>query len=183
MVIADTAKWLLPFRKVRSQRFLAIVSILFHIAVIITPIFLSAHISLWRRGIGFGWFAISQPIADYLTILAILTAIALFCRRVSARATRSLSRPQDYLLPLLIIIPFLSGYLAMHPAYNPFSYDATMFIHVMAGNLLLVLVPFSKLSHIVLFPTTQLMSEMAWHLVPDSGIEVALTLGKENEPI
>jgi hypothetical protein len=58
-----------------------------------------------------------------------------------------------------------------------------MFVHVMSGNLVLVMIPFSKLSHAVLFPTTQLVSEMAWHLVPNSGEKVVLSLGKENEPI
>jgi len=81
------------------------------------------------------------------------------------------------------MIPFTTGYLAMHPALNPFDYNATMLVHVMSGNLILVLLPFSKLSHAVLFPTTQLLSEMAWHLAPGSGENVALTLGKEHEPI
>jgi len=102
---------------------------------------------------------------------------------VSARASRALSRTQDYLLPLIIGVAFVSGYLAMHPAVNPFSYNATMFVHVMVGNLIFILIPFSKLSHIALFPVTQLVSEMGWHLVPESGARVALALGKEGEPI
>jgi nitrate reductase gamma subunit len=159
------------------------VSILFHVAVIVTPLFLAAHIALWQRGTGVTWAAIPQGLADYLTLLAIATAVVLFVLRVSARATRALSRPQDYVLPLLLIVPFATGYLAMHPGFNPFDYNVTMFIHVMSGNLILILIPFSKLSHAVLFPTTQLMSEMAWHLAPGSGEKVALTLGKENEPI
>jgi nitrate reductase gamma subunit len=159
------------------------VSFLFHIAVIVTPLFLAAHIALWYRGTGMSWAAIPQVVADYLTLLAIATGVVLFVRRVSARATRALSRPQDYLLPLILMVPFVSGYLAMHPGLNPFDYNATMFVHVMSGNLILVLIPFSKLSHAVLFPTTQLMSEMAWHLAPGSGERVALTLGKEQKPI
>jgi len=183
MVLRDTAVWLFPYRKLKPQLIFTAASFLFHVSIIVTPIFLAAHIELWRRGIGFGWAAIPQAAADYLTILAVVTAGVLFVRRISARATRSLSRPQDYLLPLLIMVPFVTGYLAMHPSIHPFDYDATMFIHVMSGNILLVLTPFSKLSHAVLFPTMQLASEMAWHLVPDSGSEVALTLDKENEPI
>ena len=122
-------------------------------------------------------------VADYLTLLAIVTALILFLKRVSTRDTRMLSRLQDYILPLLIMIPFASGYLAMHPTTNPFDYNATMFVHVMSGNVILVLMPFSKLSHAVLFPTTQLVSEMAWHLAPGAGENVVLSLGKENEPI
>ena len=182
-VVRDTARWLLPYKKIRPQLLFTTTSILFHVSVILTPIFLAAHISLWRRGTGLAWVPISQTAADYLTLLAIASAAILIYKRLSARATRALSRPQDYLIPFLIMVPFVSGYLAMHPSINPFSYDGTMFIHVMSGNAILILLPFSKLSHAALFPTMQLVSEMAWHLVPNSGENVALTLGKENEPI
>lgn len=183
MIIRETSKWLVPNKKARSQFFFTAVSFLFHVAIISTPVFLGAHIMLWERGVGVGWPSLSQEAADYLTLLAILTALLLFAKRATARMTRAMSRVQDYLLPLLISVPFVSGYLAMHPPVNPFDYHATMFVHVMSGNLILILVPFSKLSHMVLFPTTQLVSEMAWHLDPDSGRNVAITLGKEQEAI
>jgi nitrate reductase gamma subunit len=182
-VFRDTANWLFPYKKARRHMFLTVTSFLFHLSVIVTPVFLVAHIALWRRGIGVGWVGIPQTAADYLTLIAIVTGFVLFAMRVSARVTRALSRPQDYLLPLVILIPFISGYLAMHPGINPFDYNATMFVHVMSGNVILALIPFTKLSHAILFPTTQLVSEMAWHLAPGSGERVALSLGKEDEPI
>lgn len=183
MVLSNTAKWLFPYKIMRPHFILMVTSFLFHVAVIITPIFLAAHIRLWQRGTGISWISVPQTAADYLTIIAIVTAAILFISRVSARATRAMSRMQDYFMPLLIMVPFVSGYLAMHPGINPFDYDATMLVHVLSGNVILVLLPFSKLSHAVLFPTTQLVSEMAWHLAPNSGEKVALTLGKENEKI
>ena len=182
-VLGDTANWLFPYKKMRPHAFFAITSFVFHVAVIVTPVFLAAHIELWRRGTGAGWAAIPQAVADYMTWIAIAAAGVLFAKRASARVARALSRPQDYLLPLLIMIPFVSGYLAAHPGVNPFDYSATMLVHVLSGNVVLVLIPFTKLSHAVLFPTTQLMSEMAWHLSPGSGKRVAVTLGKENEPV
>jgi nitrate reductase gamma subunit len=184
VVIRDTLRWLFPFDRVAKRELIfTITSFVFHLSIIVVPLFLGAHILLWERGLGISWSAIGQASADYLTLLGIVTAIILVARRVSARATRALSRVQDYMLPLLISIPFISGYLAMHPAVNPFSYHATMFVHVMSGNFVFVLIPFTKLSHVVLFPTTQLVSEMGWHFIPDSGSRVALALGKEGEPI
>ncbi len=182
-IVRETARWFVPNKNTRSQLFFSVTSFLFHIAVIVTPIFLGAHVMLWERGVGVGWPALPQEAADYLALLAVLTALLLFAKRVTARMTRAMSRVQDYLLPLLISVPFISGYLAMHPPINPFDYYATMFVHVMSGNLILVLIPFSKLSHMALFPTAQLVSEMAWHLDPDSGKNVAITLGKEQEAI
>jgi len=58
-----------------------------------------------------------------------------------------------------------------------------MFVHVMSGNLILFLFPFTKMSHVALFPGTQLIADLGWHLEPRAGQQVALILGKENEPI
>jgi nitrate reductase gamma subunit len=183
-VFGETLRWVFPFRRIQKDRmFFAVVSVLFHLSIIVTPIFLGAHILLWERGLGVSWPAIGQGLADWLTLLAVATALILFVQRIAARATRALSRLQDFLIPLIIAVPFASGYLAMHPDLNPFSYDATMFVHVMSGNLIFILIPFSKLSHVVLFSTTQLISEAGWHLVPGAGAKVAAALGKEDEPL
>lgn len=184
VIAINTLKWMFPTTKVIGSRVVfSITSVLFHVAIIITPLFLGAHILLWERGLGISWPAINGHVADYLTILAMVTSLALFIQRVSARATRALSRLQDYILPLLISIPFISGYLAMHPALNPFGYYATMFVHVMSGNLVILLIPFTKLAHMVLLPTNQLVSEVGWHFVRTAPDQVTKTLGKEGIPI
>jgi hypothetical protein len=94
-----------------------------------------------------------------------------------------LSRFQDYALPLVIAVPFATGFLVMHPAINPFAFQATLLVHVMSANVMFVLIPITKLSHAILIPGTQLVSEVAWHWPPDAGSKLAVTLGKENEPI
>jgi nitrate reductase gamma subunit len=183
-VLKATLQWVFPVKKgFEARAVFSATSMLFHVCIIITPIFLGAHILLWKRGLGISWPAIGNVAADYLTLLAIVTGVALLVQRVGARASRAISRPQDYFLPLLIIVPFASGYLAMHPHLNPFGYDGTMLVHVMSANLIFLLIPFTKMSHVVLFPGTQLISEMGWHLRPGAGQQVAVALGKENKAI
>ena len=183
-VLGATLQWIFPFKKgLEVRAVFSLTSMLFHVCIIVTPIFLGAHIMLWDRGLGISWPAISNSVADYLALIGIATGIALFLDRLSTRASRALSRPQDFLLPVLIIIPLVSGYLAMHPGTNPFGYNGTMFVHVMSGNLIFLLIPFSKMSHMALFPGTQLVSDLGWHLPPGAGQQVALALGKENDPI
>ena len=183
-IILATLKWMIPVKKGLEQRAIfSLISMLFHAAIIVTPIFLGAHIMLWERGLGIAWPALNATWADYLTLLAIVTGLALFVERIRGKSARAISRPQDYFLPLLIVVPFITGYLAMHPGINPFSYNSVMFIHVMSSNLILILLPFTKLSHVALFPTTQLVSELGWHLDPDSGRQVMIALGKEEEAI
>jgi nitrate reductase gamma subunit len=184
LVLVTSLKWMFPIKKGFEERAVfSFTSMLFHIAIIITPIFLSAHILLWERGLGIGWPAISNSVADYLTLIAIVTGTALFVQRVGAQASRAISRVQDYLFPILILVPFISGYLGMHPDINPFGYQSTMLVHVLSGNLIFLLIPFTKMSHVALFPGTQLISELGWHLRPGAGEQVAMILGKENEPI
>jgi nitrate reductase gamma subunit len=182
--LAETARWLVPVRRHRtSQVFFTAVSLLFHVSIIITPIFLGAHIMLWERGLGLAWPALGPTVADVLTLVAVATALILFLERVRRRAARELSRPQDFIFPLLLAATCLSGFLAMHPQLHPVSYDAALLVHVLCGNVALALTPFSKLSHAILFPLTQLVSELGWHLARNSGQEVARALGKEGEAV
>jgi len=182
-IFIATLKWLFPVGKLKERLFLSLTSVLFHVAVLIVPVFLAGHIALWKRGLGISWPDVSNRVADVLTIIAIITSVALVIQRVGARATRALSRFQDYALPLVIALPFASGFLVMHPAMAPFSYQAMLLVHVMSANVVFVLIPITKLSHMVLIPSVQLVSEVAWHWPPDAGSKLAVTLGKENEPI
>ena len=168
-VAGATLAWLFPARRIKQSLFFSLTTVTFHVAVILVPVFLAGHIALWREGLGLSWPAIPNDLADVLTIVAIVTSVMLVVQRATARATRALSRFQDFALPLVIAVPFASGFLVMHPAWNPIAYDATLFVHVMSSNLLFILIPLTKLSHVVLLPATQLVSELAWHFPPDAG--------------
>jgi len=182
-VLLATVQWLLPFGKVRSRPLFSLASMTFHAGMILTPVLILPHIELWKRGLGIAWPSISHAAADVLTLVTVAAAAAVLAGRLGTARSRSLSRLQDILLPVLIAIPFLSGFLAMHPAYNPLGYTFMMLIHVMSGNVIFILIPFSKLGHMVLLPLSQLVSEVGWHFPADSGDKVTKTLKKENQPI
>jgi nitrate reductase gamma subunit len=182
-VLAVTIKWLVPLGQMRQRFLFSITSLLFHVAIILVPMLLAGHIALWRSGIGLSWPAISNGLADVLTITAIATAVLLVVQRAVARDSRALSRFSDYVIPLLIAVPFVSGFLVMHPTLNPLSHNAALLVHIMSANLLLILIPVTKLSHIVLLPATQLVSEVGWHFPPDAGKKVGVDLGKDGQLI
>jgi len=182
-VLAATLKWLVPLDRLGNRLPFSLTTLVFHISIILVPLFLAGHIALWEPTLGFAWPALPNYLATSLTVAAVVTALALVIERIASPDTRVLSRFQDYALPLVVAVPFASGYLVMHPALNPFSYDATLLTHVMSANFVLILVPVTKLSHVVLLPATQLVSELAWHFPPDAGSEVTVALGKEDEPI
>ncbi len=182
-VARTTRRWLLPAGHLRERWPYSVTTFAFHVAVVLVPVFLAGHIALWKEGVGIAWPALPNGVATMLTLVAILAAFAVVVQRAGSRATRSLSRFQDYALPLFVAVGFASGFFVMHPAWNPFPADATMLTHVLVGDALLVLTPLTKLSHMILLPFTQLVSELAWHFPPDAGSRVGMTLGKENEPI
>jgi nitrate reductase gamma subunit len=181
--LAATLNWLFPVDRLRNRLLFSLTTLVFHVSIILVPIFLAGHIALWERSLGVRWPALPNSMATLLTVLALVSASALVIERIVARDSRALSRFQDYALPLVIAVPFASGFLVMHPGLNPFPYEATLLAHVMSANVLLMLIPVTKLSHMVLLPVTQLVSELTWHFPPDAGSKVAVTLKKESEPI
>jgi len=182
-LFGSTLHWLVPVGRVWNRGFYSLTTILFHVGIILVPLFLAGHIKLWREGVGLSWPGLPNGLATTLTWIVIATGIAVVVQRLAARDSRVLSRFQDYALPLFILVPFLTGFLVMHPAWNPFHRDPVLLMHVLSADLLIFLVPLTKLSHMILMPFTQLVSELAWHFPQDAGNRVGMTLGKENEPI
>lgn len=183
VVFQTTLQWLFPAKKLGNRLSYSVTSVAFHVGLMLTPIFLLPHIELWKRGLGISWPSLPHVAADILTLVVIASAIGLLIGRLGNRDSRRISRAQDILLPVVIAIPFVTGFLAMHPAWNPISYNVIMFVHVMSANLIFISIPFTKLGHIVILPATQLVSEVGWHFPAESGDDVTIALKKENVPI
>jgi nitrate reductase gamma subunit len=178
-ILGDVLTWALPVRHlVRGTVVFTVVSFLFHLGVVLVPVFLADHIALWERFLGVDLPAFSVPVADLLTLLAIGCGLLLLGYRIVVPRARALSRPGDYLVLLVVMLPAVSGFLAAHPACNPLPWQAMMLIHLLSAEALFVIVPFSKLAHMVLFPFERL-SQAYWHLGPIAGEEVARALWGE----
>ncbi len=175
-LIKETLSWMVPFKNITSTRwFFSIVSFLFHVGLIIVPLFYLEHILLWRNNVGIAWPNIHKTAADILTLVTISAGIILLGNRVFHQASRFLSKGLDYTLLFLILGIFTTGYFASRP-YNPVPYNTTMFIHVLCGNTLLVLIPFTKLAHCLLYPLLRIASNIAWHFPARAGEEINKTL-------
>jgi nitrate reductase gamma subunit len=179
-IVAEATGWIVPVRHlIPGTKFFSVVSYLFHIGVIIVPLFLADHIALWEGFLGINLPEIGYGLADVLTLFTIVCVIILFGFRIFSGRLRAMSRRADYFLLVLVAIPFCSGYLAMHPQYNPFPWDVMMLTHLLSAELLFVMIPFTKLAHIVLFFFDRI-SGLHWQLRPGAGDKVAEVLyGKE----
>lgn len=179
-VAADSLEWAVPVRHlVRGTILVSIASFLFHVGAILVPLFLVDHVALWERFLGVGLPSLDRGIGDALTLLTISCLLVLLSYRAFVRRARDLSRPSDYLLLLLILLPFLSGYFAAHSSVNPLPWNVMMLIHLLSAECLMVTVPFTKLSHVILFPFDRL-SAVHWQLRPGAGDRAAEALfGRE----
>lgn len=183
-VARQTLGWLVPVRRLWCARpAYSTVSMLFHVGLLAVPLFLAAHVILWRGATGFAWGALPQPLADDLTLLAIVAGLALFAGRAFHRGGRALSRPQDYAWPLVLIVPFITGYLCSHAPLAPPVYQALMLLHVYCADLILAMIPFTKIAHCVLAPFSQAVTAVSWKFVPGAGQRVAATLGYADRPV
>ncbi len=174
-----TLKWLNPLRYIARQDrpLYTILSFVFHVGLIVLPIFLLGHVTLWKEGLGFGWWVLPAQVADILALVTIATGLLLIVLRVTNAGSRHLSTGQDWLLTPLCVVVFLSGYLSSHLGYLPVDYLWLRLIHVLSAELLFVLMPLTKLAHAVLLPFTQYIYDLGWRFVPGAGDKVARALG------
>jgi len=182
--VISTLNWLFPVRRLFTQRPLySLFSILFHVGLILVPIFLLAHIQLWRASLGFGWPALPEFWADLLTLTTIFFGVALFLGRLASQRSRALSRFQDYFWPILLIIPFFTGYACANLGLTPAAYQWFMLIHVLSGELIFVLLPFTKIAHCVLVPMSQFIIRLSWKFPARINDKIEATLDKKGAPV
>lgn len=142
--------WLIPLGSVslRTQPLFAIAFFIFHVCLLGVPIFLLAHNTLWQEAYGISLPSLPDSLADALTVLFVISALVLLVRRIVRPEVRILSTAWDYFLLVLTSAPFVTGFLAYHQI-GP--YKLTLILHILLSEVLLVVIPFSKLGHIILF--------------------------------
>jgi len=154
-VLATFALWLLPLNKdVAKNPIFTILGYIFHICLIVVPIWLSGHISLWEESrFEWSWRPIPDWLADWMTIIFLCIAVFFFLRRIISADIRLLSTFSDYFLLIVIALPFLTGYFLTHGTVDSIGLlgDNIQLIHMLSGELMLILIPFTKLSHFILF--------------------------------
>ena len=142
--------WLIPLgsASMRNQPVFSVVFSIFHICLLGVPLFLSAHNILWDEAFGISLWSMPDRWADALTIVIMGTVAFLFIRRLARPEVRIITGFWDYFLLVLTLLPFLTGYLAYHQ-WGP--YKIMLIFHVLSAEILLIVIPFSKLAHVFLF--------------------------------
>ncbi len=143
-------KWIVPFgtHGWRKQVFATIAFFLFHLGVVICPLFLVQHTQLIGSYIGFSLPALPACAGDVCALLGFLGGILLLLRRITLPQVRLLTDWKDIALLGLCLFTIGTGLLAR---FQLGTYDVMLGAHMFSGDLILLLAPFTKLSHIALF--------------------------------
>jgi nitrate reductase gamma subunit len=158
--------WVIPFasRNWRRRPIFTIMTFLFHISLVALPIFLLSHNTLWYESWGISWWTLSEGLADFMTIIVILSCVFFLLRRIVAPEVKFVTFTSDYVLLAITALPFITGFLAYHELLLP--YKVMLIIHMLAGETMLIAIPFTRLAHMFYFFLTRsfMGSQFAlWH--------------------
>ncbi len=182
-IIAKTIGWLIPILKMWKKRPLySLISVIWHIGLILVPIFYITHANL-LFGEGSIWPSLPKEVADLLTLSTVVMGLFLFLGRVFNRNARFLSRFQDIFWPPLLSVAFVTGFLCANIQMSASGYQVAMLIHVLSADLIMILMPFTKVAHCVLLPLSQFVSGVGWKFPRGAGAKVNKTLGKGGSPV
>ncbi|MBF0529259.1 MAG: hypothetical protein HQK55_08315 [Deltaproteobacteria bacterium] len=142
--------WLVPFgtRNWQSKPWFTLLFFAFYFGFLLTPIFVLGHTVLLKERWGLPWPAMSNVIADGLSAMVIVTGLFLALRRIALPEVRIMTTLYDYLLIVMAIAPFVTGLIAAQGGPDA---RAWLILHVLTGEFWLAAIPFTKLSHMILF--------------------------------
>ena len=184
LIFSRSMEWLFPVKRVAHNRpVYSIFSILFHIGLILVPLFLFAHVKLWEKSVGISCVTLPYNLAFWLTVSTIVFAMALIIGRIFNKSSSFISRKQDYLWPVLLLIPFVTGFVCANLNVDPNSYQFFMLMHILSGDLIFILIPFTKIAHCALMPLSQVVCTLAWKFPPKTDEDICTTLNKKGVPI
>lgn len=146
--------WIIPFGTVNWRRHpvLTVVTFLFHIGLAIAPIFLLAHVILLDEALSLSWWTLPDAWADVLTVVVIIGCVFFLVRRLTQPEVKFVTSASDFVILTIVAAPFITGFIAYHQWID---YPVMMVLHVVAGEVLLVAIPFTRLSHMLFSPFTR----------------------------
>ncbi|EGV33657.1 hypothetical protein ThidrDRAFT_0346 [Thiorhodococcus drewsii AZ1] len=126
--------------------FNVVVGWLWHIGFLIALLLFIPHIELFKGVLGLYWPGLPNPIVDLATGVTLVALVATLVHRMTHPVKRRISTTEDYLVWTVVFMVVLTGYLAYHRLVEP--YPLALGMHILSAELLLVLLPFTKLTHI-----------------------------------
>lgn len=152
--LRSIVRWSTPFatENMRRHPAMTIVAYVFHICLILTPIFLLAHVTLVDESWDLSWWTLPDTLAAIMTLLVIGACVFFLVRRLVNPEVQYVTSASDYIILAIVAAPFITGFLVY---YQWFGYQTLLILHILSGEVMLVAIPFTRLSHMLFAPLTR----------------------------
>jgi nitrate reductase gamma subunit len=132
----------------KTDPLMTVMTSVFHFFLIAVPIFLLGHNMLLNQSRGLSLWSLPEWTTDILTLVVLICVAFFLGRRLFLARVRAITSLYDYVILLIAMAPFLTGYFAYHQWFN---YDTVITLHILAGEAILITLPFTKLGHMLFF--------------------------------
>lgn len=146
--------WSTPFatENMRRHPLFTIVTFAFHICLVLTPIFLLAHVTMIDETWNLSWWSLPESVAEIMTVIVMACCIFFLIRRLVNPEVQYVTSASDYVILAIVAAPFITGFLAY---YQWLDYQIMVILHILSGEILLMAIPFTRLSHMLFAPLTR----------------------------
>jgi nitrate reductase gamma subunit len=118
---------------------------IFHIGLAIVVFLFVPHILLIRNLTGLSWPGLPSQFVDLAAVVTMAAMVVMLVDRIIKPAKRFLSTFEDWFTWAVTFLPVLTGWMAFQHLLLP--YTTMLALHILSAELLLVVLPFSKLLH------------------------------------
>ncbi|MFO7749005.1 MAG: hypothetical protein R6V54_02810 [Desulfobacteraceae bacterium] len=124
------------------------VTFIFHLLLFAAPLFLLAHNILLDNALGISFFSFSEQTSNTMTVVLLACILFFLLRRFFLPGVRAITYLEDYMMLLMVTLPFLTGFLAFHQI---FDYQWMITLHMGTGLVMIAAAPFTKIFHMIFF--------------------------------
>ena len=144
--LADFSRLFLPFHKaITGKPFYTILRYLFHICLIVVPVWFIGHIALWEESrLEWTWSSLPDGWIDWMTLLVLGLAAYFLIRRIISKDLRMNSSVTDYCVIVITALPFLTGYFLTHATLDSIVFFSNNMwnIHIISGGTMIIMAAF-----------------------------------------
>ncbi len=146
--LRSISHWIVPFWPIttRKKPFLTLTGFIFHIAIFAAPLFFISHVILFYESWSVPWLVMPDIVSDILTLAVISSCLFFLGRRIFVSDIRYISSFSDFVILAIVVTPFITGFWAYHQLPG---YLVMHIIHILSGELLIAVIPFTRLNHMI----------------------------------
>jgi hypothetical protein len=144
-----------------SNPVMTVVSLSFHTLLLLAPLLLPAHNTLFDLTFRVSLPALPERLVDWFTVFLLGAGGFFLLRRLLIPRVRALTTARDWLILGMVMAPFATAYLAYHQILD---YRTVLATHMALGELVIAAIPFTAIGHMpfILFARFFTSGEYAW---------------------